>query len=239
MRDLKPLPDRDPARSKLASAIALEAGARRDLKVAEQAAGLAASRYYEAQSKLDELRNEPPAPSGSLAAEFISSVGAGNPCNVAVLERSSVESRAQMTAAENEATVWNETRQECEIAVRTKEAAVVAAQERAQKAARIVLANSETITRLMEGVEEMTAKVINRRVALRYILFSGLNGELLEADRARIEDLFKADRLPAGFNSAYNSGWEQHPVHQKWGAALEALMTDAEAELPIEFAGAV
>jgi hypothetical protein len=66
MTDRKPLPDRNPARATLAAAIALEAGARRDLQVAEQAAELAASRYYEAQSKLDELRNEPPAPSGAF-----------------------------------------------------------------------------------------------------------------------------------------------------------------------------
>ena len=45
------------------------------------------------------------------------------------------------------------------------------------------------------------------------------------------------DRLPAGFNSAYNWGWEQHPVHKKWDAAFDALMTDSEAELPTDFAG--
>ena len=96
----------------------------------------------------------------------------------------------------------------------------------------MVVANSEMVTRLLDGVEEMTAEVINRRVALRYILFSGLNGELAESDRAKIEDLFRTDRLPAGFDSAYNWGWELHPVHKAWGAAFDALMTDAEAELP-------
>jgi hypothetical protein len=236
MRDLKPLPDHDPARSKLAAAIALEAGARCDLRVAEQAAGLAAERCWEAQAALDELRKTV-APSGSLASDFIASVGAGNPCGTAVLERSAVESRAKMTAAENEVAVWDETRRECEIAVREKGAAVVTAKERVEKAARMVIAGSGVVEGLLAGLEEMQAKVFNRRVALRYILFSGLNGELLEADRARIETLFKTDRLPAGFNSAYNSGWEQHPVHKKWGAALDALMTDSEAELPTEFAG--
>jgi hypothetical protein len=48
---------------------------------------------------------------------------------------------------------------------------------------------------------------------------------------------FKTDHLPAGFNSAYNWGWEQHPVHKKWDAAFDALVTDSEAELPTEFAG--
>ena len=43
MHDIKPLPDRDPARATLAAAIALEAGAVRDWRMAEQEAELAAS----------------------------------------------------------------------------------------------------------------------------------------------------------------------------------------------------
>jgi hypothetical protein len=139
MRDLKLLPDRDPARSKLAAAIALQAGARRDLQVAEQAAELAAERCRDAQSKIDELRKVVAAPSGALADSFIASVGAGNPCGTAVLERSAIDARAKMMAAENEVAVWDETRRECELAIRAKEAAVVTAKERVERAARIVL----------------------------------------------------------------------------------------------------
>ena len=120
MRDMKPLPDRDPARVALAAAIALEAGARRDLRVADDAARLADQRCWDAQSRLEELRKVVAAPSGALAAEFISSVGAGNPCGTAILERSAIESRAKLVAAEGEAAVWDETRRECELAVREK-----------------------------------------------------------------------------------------------------------------------
>src|ERR1700720_1890494 len=109
MRDMKPLPDRDPARAKWAAAIALEAGARRDLQVAEQAAQLAASRHWEAQSKLDELHKIVAAPSGALADTFAASVSAGNPCDVATLERSSVDARAKLSAAENNVRVWEQT----------------------------------------------------------------------------------------------------------------------------------
>jgi hypothetical protein len=232
MRDMKPLPDRDPARAKLAAAIALEAGAARDLQVAKEAASLAGERCRNARSKLDELRNEPPAPSGAFAAEFISSVGAGNPCTTATLERASVAAGAKLAAAENEVAIWNETRQECEIAVRAKEAEVVTAKEQVGRAARIVLASSETVTRLMDGVEEMTAQVINRRVALRYILFNGFNGELAASDREKIEELFRTDLLPAGFHSANNLGWEMHGVHRAWQAAFEELQSNSEAELP-------
>src|ERR1700688_2170313 len=145
MRDLKPLPDRDPARATLAAAIALEAGARRDLQVAEQAAELAASRHWEAQSALDELRKLVVAPSGALAADFITSVGAGNPCDTAVLERSGVAARAQMAAAENNVRVWEQTSEECALAVRAKEADVATARERVERAARVVICDSETV----------------------------------------------------------------------------------------------
>jgi hypothetical protein len=175
MADMKSLPDRDPARAKLAAAISLEAGAVRDLQVAEQAAELAESRHWEAQSRLEALRKEPHAPIGSLAAEFISSVGSGNPCNVGVLERSSTEARAAMVTAENEIEIWKQTHEECALAVREKEDSVALAKERVQKAARMVISNPETVTRLMDGLEAMQSKVIERRVALRFILFKGLN----------------------------------------------------------------
>jgi hypothetical protein len=142
MRDLKPLPDRDPARVKLASAIALEAGARRDLQVAEEAAKLAAERCWDAQSKIDELRKVVAAPSGDLASAFIESVGAGNPCGTAMLERSAIDARAKMTAAENEFAVWDETRRECELAVREREADVATAKESVERCARAVVCNA-------------------------------------------------------------------------------------------------
>ena len=79
VHSIKPGPvGRDLARAELAAAIALHAGAKRDLQVAEQAAELVARRSFEAQAKLDELRNEPPAPDGAFAAEFISSIAAGS-----------------------------------------------------------------------------------------------------------------------------------------------------------------
>jgi hypothetical protein len=237
MRDMKPLPDRDPARAKLAAAIALHAGARRDVRVADEAASLAAQRCWDAQSRLEELRRESAAPTSARADAFIASVSAGAPCGTETIERSSISAHAKIREAENEFAVWQETRQECDLAAREKEDAVVAAKERVEKTARMIVTNSETVARLLDGVEEMTAEVINRRVALRFILFNGLNGELLAADREKIENLFRTDRLPAGFHSAYNAGWETHGVHRTWQAAFEELQSNSEAALPTEFAG--
>jgi hypothetical protein len=222
MRDLKPLPDRDPARSKLASAIALEAGARRDLKVAEEAAKLAASRHWEAQSKLDELREVVAAPSGALADSFIASVGAGNPCGTAILERSGIESRAKLVAAEGEVAVWDETRKECELAVRAKEADVAAAKEHVERCARVVVCNAETVKRLGDDLEAMQADVVSARSVLRFVWGKGVNGELSVPLRERIERLLWRDLI----------GLESTSASAAWSAAFGELLTNSEAELP-------
>jgi hypothetical protein len=139
-----------------------------------------------------------------------------------VLERSAIDDRAKMTAAENEVAVWDETRRECEIAVRSKEAAMVTAKERVERCARAVVCNAETAKRLGDDLEAMQAEVIARRVALRFIWGKGLNGELSGPDKARIESLLRQDL----------TGWESHPVHGVWRAAFEELQSNPEAELP-------
>jgi hypothetical protein len=212
----------DPARSKLAAAIALEAGSRRDLRVAEQAASLAEERLWGAQSRLDELRKVVAAPSGALAAEFISSVGAGNPCGTAVLERSAIDARAQVAAAENDVRVWEQTSEECALAVRAKEADVATAKDRVDGAARAVICNSETVKRLGDDLEAVQAEVIEKRSALRFIWGKGVNGELPGPLKERVERLLWRDL----------TGMESTSASAAWSAAFDALMIDAEAKLP-------
>jgi hypothetical protein len=212
----------DKNRKDLAAAITAHAVAVRDWQVAQSAAELAERRHWQSQSALDEMRKMVAAPSGALADSFIASVGAGTPCGTAVLERSAIDARAKMTAAENEVAVWDETRRECELAVRAKEAEVSNAKERVEKAARVVVANSEMVTRLVDSLEAMQVEVIARRVALRFIWGKGLNGELSGPDKDRIESLLRQDL----------TGWESHPVHGVWRAAFEELQSNPEAELP-------
>jgi hypothetical protein len=222
MADMKSLPTRDPTRAKLAAAIDAHAAAARDLQVTEDAAALAERRHWEAQSALDELRNVVAAPSGALAAEFISSVGTGNPCNAAVLERSAVDARAKMTAAENDVNVWKQTHEECDQAVRAKEGAVTTAKEHVEKASRRVIANSETVKRLADGLEALQAEVIEKRAALRFIWGKGLNGELSGPLKERVERLLWRDL----------TGMESTSASAAWSAAFNELQSNPEAELP-------
>jgi hypothetical protein len=223
MRDLKPLPDRDPARAKLASAIALHAGAVRDLQIAEQAAALAAERCWRAQAHLDELYRVVAAPSGALAADFIASVAAGNPCDTAVLERSSVDARAQIAAAENDVRVWEQTSEECALAVRAKEADVATARDRVERAARAVICNSDNVARLIDELAGLQSRVVSARSVLRFISRHGVNGEMEGSLKEQAERLLWRDL----------TGMETTPESAAWSAAFDELQSNSEAELPI------
>jgi hypothetical protein len=222
VRDMKPILARDPNREALAHAIASEAGARRDLQVAEQAAELAASRHWEAQSKLEELHNVVAAPSGALAADFIASVSAGNPCGTAVLERSAIDARAQIASAESDVNVWKQTHDECELAVRGKRDAVASAKEGVERCARAIICNSETVKRLADDLEALQAEVIEKRSALRFIWRKEINGELPGPLKERVERLLWRDL----------TGMESTPASAAWSAAFEELQSNPEAELP-------
>jgi hypothetical protein len=222
MRDMKSLPDRDPVRAKLAAAITLHAGARRDLQVAEQAAELAASRLWGSQARLDELSKAVPVPEGALAAEFIASVAVGRPCDTAVLERSAIDARAQIAAAENDVTIWERTSDECAFAVKTKEADVAIAKDRLERAARAVICNSMYVARLIDELTALQSEVVNKRSVLRFIWRASCNGELERPLSEQVERVLRQNI----------DGLESTPASAAWSAAFNELITNPEAELP-------
>ena len=214
-------PAHDQNRKALAAAIALHAGAKRDARVADEAASLAAQKCWEAQSRLEKLR-EVAEPSGVLADTFAASVAAGNPCNVAVLERHGIDVRAKIAAIENDFSVWDQTRRECDLAAREKEAEVATAHDRVARAAREVICNSETVKRLSDCLDALQAEVIETRSTLRFIWSKGINGELPGPLKERVERLLWRDLL----------GMESTPASAAWQAAFEELQSNSEAEIP-------
>jgi hypothetical protein len=169
---------------------------------------------------LDELRKVPE-PKGSLAAAFTSSVAADAPCETAVLQRSGVDARAQIVSAENEFSIWDQTREECDLAAREKEAAVATARDRVERAACLVIANPETVNRLGDELEALQAEIIERRSELRFLARKGVN-DLPRSLKDRIDRLLWRDLL----------GMESTSASAAWEAAYNALMSDAEAGLP-------
>ncbi len=210
----------DQNRKALAAAIALHAGAKRDARVADEAASLAAQRCWQAQAQLDELRKVPE-PKGSLAAAFTSSVAADAPCETAVLQRSGVDARAQIVSAENEFSIWDQTRDECDLAAREKEAAVAAARERLEKAACLVIANQETVKRLGDELEALQAEIIERRSELRFLARKGVN-DLPRSLKDRIDRLLWRDLM----------GMESTSATAAWQASFEELQSNSDARLP-------
>jgi hypothetical protein len=225
MRDMKPILEREPNRKALASAINAHAGARRDLQVAEQAAEVASDHLWKAQAGLDRLRDAGAAQSGSMAEKFIGSVASGTPCDTAVLERSSIDAREQITAAETDIQIWQATLEECKQAVFEKGLAAADAKDNVAKAAREVIANSETVTRLSDELANLQADIVSRRSVLRFIWGKALNGELDRSLSEKVERLLWQDLM----------GMEPTPASVAWAAAFDALMTDSDSELPTEF----
>jgi hypothetical protein len=209
------------ARKELAAAISLAAGAKRDARVADEAARQAAQNCWEAQSRLEKLR-EAAEPSGSLADTFAASVAAGNPCNAAVLERSGIDARAKITATENEVRTWDATRWECDESAREKEAAVMTARERVERAARVVICDSETVANLVDELTGLQSEVVSRRAVLRFIWGKGINGELPRPLVESVQRLLQRDLL----------GLESTSASAAWQAAFEELQSNSDAKLP-------
>jgi hypothetical protein len=161
-------------------------------------------------------------PSGSLADTFAASVAAGNPCNVAVLERSGIDARAKITAAENDFNVWDQTREECDESAREKEAEVAAARDRVERAARVVICDSETVANLVDELTGLQSEVVSRRAVLRFIWGKGINGEMPRPLVESVQRLLQRDLL----------GLESTSASAAWQAAFEELQSNSDAKLP-------
>lgn len=222
--------EREPARIELASAIASEAGARRDMRAAEEAMELASDRRWDAESKLAAIREANAASHGGLGSEFIRRVQAGDACDAAVLERPSAEASAKEAEAQRAVAVWKQTRDECDLALSAKGTVVANAKECIERAARKVIANPEIVERLMAGIEDMQRALIDRRLSLRYVLFKGT---LSDPDKERVQRFLREHMLPGGIGCVEYENWDGYPVSVLWADAFKALMLDADAGLPL------
>ena len=115
--------------------------------------------------------------------------------------------------------------EECKQAVFEKGLAAADAKDNVAKAAREVIANSETVTRLSDELANLQADIVSRRSVLRFIWGKALNGELDRSLSEKVERLLWQDLM----------GMEPTPASAAWAAAFDALMTDSDSELPTEF----
>ncbi len=224
VRDLKLVPAPDPRRKELASAISMHAGAARDLIVAEQAAAAAKQKWWNAEARLDELRKEAPSPGGYLSDDAIAMIASGAACDTDVLDRSAVEAGARMKAFENDSKVWKAASAQCDLAVKAKAESAVTAKERLDRAARMVVCNSENVAKLIDALETKQVEIIEMRSALRFISSRGCNGELAPALSKQIERVLLQDLSGLGPTDSYRA----------WDAAFNELLANSDAALPNE-----
>ena len=74
------------------------------------------------------------------------------------------------------------------------------AKDRLERAARAVVCNVETTTRLTAELERLQAEVVDRRSALRFIWGKGINGELPRPLVESVQRVLQRDLLGMEFN---------------------------------------
>ncbi len=220
---------RDPSRAALAAAIGEVANAEGDLKAAQDAAEMARDRYWSANRALDEIREAKAdaVSAANYAAQFIASVAAGAPCDVAQLESPAAKAAEDEKAAAKAAELWRQTRDSCVAAIVEREETLRRARDRVAVAAREVVRNSDAAAKLMAGLDELQAEVIRRRVALRALVCSDAL-----ANRDEINAFLLRKELPGGLGSIEAVEWKFHDEHVAWQRAFEMLTRDADATLP-------
>jgi len=150
--------------------------------------------------------------------------------DVLELDRPRAESRAKIEAAEQELSAWQSAREVAVESVPARERALEWSQRKLRDAAIAVIRESAPVTQLADELEELQGRVIRRRLALKYLW---LHGAVPDGDKERVERLLnKFGMMPlANFTPAE---FVNHPTTKQWEAVLTALMTNADANLPME-----
>jgi cell division septum initiation protein DivIVA len=216
-----PPPPRDDNRAELAEAIRREADAKRLLADAEKAVVVACERRWDLRDKLDALRKAvAEAPIDPVAAVLAGSdFEFGKPAR---------DARMRAAELEREIESWKDAEQKCEAEIPARRQALEWAEYATQAAAQRVVKNTNIASKLMDGLADLEAEIIRRRVALRYLLFKGMIGD---ADRAAINSHLRNNILPGGDGSL--SCFTDHPAETELRNTIDALKRDAGAPLPV------
>ncbi len=216
-----PSPPRDDNRAELADAIRREADARQVLTDAEKAIVVACERRWDLRNKLDALRKA----AAEAPADPVAAVLAGSDIDFGKPAR---DARMREAELEREIEGWREAEEKCEAEIPARRQALEWAEYATQAAAQCVVKNTDIASKLMDGLADLEAEIIRRRVALRYLLFKGMIGD---ADRAVVNAHLRNNILPGGEGSL--SCFTGHPAETELRNVIDALKRDADAPLPV------
>jgi chromosome segregation ATPase len=85
---------------------------------------------------------------------------------------------------------------------------------------------------ILADTEVLQNTLLERRIALRYLLHDHLigNDEVAAAVKSFLMDV--ADKLPGTYGMSSYVDWAKHEANEPWTEAVVALRTNADAELP-------
>ena len=221
--------ERDTSRSALAAAIAELRHAETDIELAHEAREKARDRWFAAEDALGALRKE--GSKQSYADAFISSIRSGGDCDAATLDRAAIDATAQERELEHAVRIWKKANDDCKLEIANCETRLSRAQRIVEEAARSVIGDVDVVTRIREGLDDMHAEVMRRRIVLRFIL---TNGRLPDEIRKELNLFLNANTcLPGGYESWFSFEWDKHSEALAWTNAFETLKNDADAPLPV------
>ncbi len=212
---------RDDNRAELADAIRREADARQVLTDAEKAVVVACDRRVELRVKLDAFRKA----AAEAPADPVARVLAGPDIDFGKLARDALAREVEL---EREIEGWRDAEEKCEAEIPARRQALLWAERATQAEVERVVKNNNLASKLMDGLADLEAEVIRRRVALRHLLFKGM---IADADHAAINfHLQNNTLLPGGEGSLLC--FMDHPAEIELRNTIDALMHDADASLP-------
>jgi len=216
---------RTEARASLAQAINEHVAAQANLNDARSAASKASEHVWDTRKKLEELRGTDVAPASSNAV--ISGLASGS-LDVLELDRPRAELRAKIETTEQELNAWQAARKVAEESVPVRERAVEWSQRAVRDAAIAVLRESGAFMPLINELDELQERVIEKRLSLKFLL---LHGAVPDDDKQHVEHLLNV-QMPLSHYTPPQC--VNHPVTQQYEAVLAALMANADAAIPGE-----
>jgi predicted nucleic acid-binding Zn-ribbon protein len=218
------IPQLSPARAALAAAIAEHANADRDLRTAHEAVDKARQRAWDAQDRLAAAHARPADATGDPATAFIAGMQEGRNAGVAELVAPTKTREAAETDIQQEIDALTKTRAALDESVRERESAAVRTRNDVKGAAAEVLRVETDVGALINEAEAAAADIVARRCALLQ-----LQSLLPPSQEKKGIDSFLAHPWLA---HQLNGAFVSHPAAQSVSLAHDALLRDADAELP-------
>jgi chromosome segregation ATPase len=222
---------RSPERARLAEAIAYRASIEAQIREASAALHHAQQAFFLSEKKLGEARDAPAPSQHGAGRALIAALRRGEQPHVAALDDGADLEAARLRELERSVATWARTKQDCTSLIDELNHELDHADSVIVKAARAVLRESGAVERLREGLTELEAEVIRRRLGLVY--FSSSDALDVATSNEIRQSLMSTSALPGSRHWGGRDDQAQHVAEDDWRRAFEALKQNPDADLPL------